>query len=85
MYNRLHAETLIDLWLAEDVGHGDLTSTLMIDPSATATFIVNAREPLVVAGIDVMAQVFRRSIGPMAPGCRPASRSRACTVRRKAS
>ena len=60
MYNRLHAETLIDLWLAEDVGHGDLTSTLMVDPSATATFLVNAREPLVVAGIGVMAQVFQR-------------------------
>lgn len=60
MYNHLHVEKLIDLWLAEDVGHGDITSSLMIDPSAVATFVVQAREPLVVAGIDVMAQVFRR-------------------------
>ena len=60
MYNRLHVGKLIDLWLEEDVGHGDLTTTLMVDPAATATFNVNAREPLVVAGIDVMAQVFDR-------------------------
>ena len=60
MYNRLHVERLIDLWLLEDVGHGDLTASLMIDPAATATFDVNAREPMVVAGIDVMAMVFRR-------------------------
>jgi nicotinate-nucleotide pyrophosphorylase (carboxylating) len=60
MYNRLHVEKLIDLWLLEDVGHGDLTATLMIDPAAQATFIVNAREPMVIAGIEVMAQVFQR-------------------------
>ena len=60
MYNHLHVERLIDLWLAEDVGHGDLTTTLMIDPAADAHFVVNAREPMVVAAIEVMAQVFRR-------------------------
>lgn len=60
MYNRLHVEKLIDLWLLEDVGHGDLTASLMIDATATATFDVNAREPMVVAGIDVMAMVFHR-------------------------
>ena len=60
MYNRLHVERLIDLWLLEDVGHGDLTATLMVDESAQASFDVNAREPMVVAGIDVMAMVFHR-------------------------
>ncbi len=60
MYNRLHVDRLIELWLAEDVGHGDLTATLMIDPAATATFLVNAREPMVVAGMDVLAAVFRK-------------------------
>jgi nicotinate-nucleotide pyrophosphorylase (carboxylating) len=60
MYNHLHVEKLIDLWLLEDVGHGDLTATLMVDASAQADFIVNAREHMVVAGIDVMAMVFRR-------------------------
>ncbi len=60
MYNRLHVEKLIDLWLLEDVGHGDLTATLMVDQAAQARFDVVAREPMVVAGIDVMAMVFRR-------------------------
>lgn len=60
MYNRLHVERLIDLWLQEDVGHGDLTATLMVDAGAQARFEVNAREAMVVAGIEVMAMVFRR-------------------------
>ena len=60
MYNRLHVERLIDLWLMEDVGHGDLTASLMIDTAAHATFDVNAREPMVIAGIEIMAMVFRR-------------------------
>ena len=60
MFNHLHVEKLIDLWLLEDVGHGDLTATLMVDRTATATFDVNARESMVVAGTDVMAMVFRR-------------------------
>ena len=60
MFNHLHVERLIDLWLLEDVGHGDLTATLMVDEAAVATFDVNSRESMVVAGIDVMAMVFRR-------------------------
>jgi nicotinate-nucleotide pyrophosphorylase (carboxylating) len=60
MYDARQVEALIDLWLNEDVGHYDLTSTLMVDAEATTTFVMNAREPMVVAGIDVAAQVFRR-------------------------
>ena len=60
MYNRLHIEKLIDLWLLEDVGHGDLTATLMVDEAAQAEFVVNAREHMVVSGLEVMAMVFRR-------------------------
>ena len=51
---------LIDLWLAEDIGHGDITSLTMIDAGATATFAMNARQPIAVAGIDVAAACFRR-------------------------
>ncbi len=29
---------LIDMWLAEDIGHGDLTALSMIEPDAKATF-----------------------------------------------
>lgn len=60
MYNSLHVDRLIELWLLEDVGHGDLTATLMVDAAAEATFNVNAREAMVVAGIDVMTAVFRK-------------------------
>ena len=51
---------LIDLWLAEDIGHGDLTSLAMIDADARGAFVMNAREPLALAGIEVAAACFRR-------------------------
>lgn len=56
--NRLNA--LIDLWLHEDVGGGDLTAELMIGAKTTAKFVMKAREPLVLAGADIAAQVFQR-------------------------
>jgi nicotinate-nucleotide pyrophosphorylase (carboxylating) len=51
---------LIDLWLAEDIGHGDLTSQGMIDADATGRFDMNARESMAVAGIGVAAAAFKR-------------------------
>jgi len=51
---------LIDLWLAEDIGHGDITSLTMIDAEATGAFAMNARQPIAVAGIEVAAACFRR-------------------------
>jgi nicotinate-nucleotide pyrophosphorylase (carboxylating) len=60
MYATTMLERLIDLWLDEDVGHGDLTAQLMVDAGAEARFDVNARERMVVAGIDVLARVIRR-------------------------
>jgi nicotinate-nucleotide pyrophosphorylase (carboxylating) len=51
---------LIDLWLAEDIGHGDLTALSMIEPDAKATFHMNAREELSLAGVDVAAMCFKR-------------------------
>jgi nicotinate-nucleotide pyrophosphorylase (carboxylating) len=60
MYDRFQALKLIDLWLDEDIGHVDLTAQLMVSPSATATFYMNAREPITIAGIEVAAAVFQR-------------------------
>ena len=60
MYDPFTLNRLIDAWLAEDIGHGDLTVQLMIDPAATASFDMNARDALTVAGIEVAAAVFRR-------------------------
>lgn len=51
---------LVDLWLAEDIGHGDLTALSMIEPDARATFHMNTRQHLSLAGIDVAAACFRR-------------------------
>jgi len=51
---------LIDLWLAEDIGHGDVTTLTMIEPDAHGAFAMNARQPLVLAGIEVAAACFRR-------------------------
>jgi nicotinate-nucleotide pyrophosphorylase (carboxylating) len=51
---------LIDLWLAEDIGHGDVTSLAMIDADAQGSFAMNARQPMALAGIEVAAACFRR-------------------------
>ena len=51
---------VIDLWLAEDIGHGDITSLTMIDADAQGAFHMNARQPIAVAGIEVAAACFRR-------------------------
>jgi nicotinate-nucleotide pyrophosphorylase (carboxylating) len=60
MYDRFAVDRLIDLWLLEDVGYGDLTAQTMIDEDATGAFVMNAREDLIVAGIDVALRVFQR-------------------------
>jgi nicotinate-nucleotide pyrophosphorylase (carboxylating) len=60
MYDRFQVDRLIDLWLAEDVGYCDLTAQLMLDEDAQATLYMNAREPMVIAGIEVAAMIGRR-------------------------
>ncbi len=60
MLDRYMMARLIDLWLAEDIGSGDLTSATMIDAQAQGSFRMNAREPQTVAGLEVAAEVFRR-------------------------
>ncbi len=60
MYDRFTTERLIDLWLHEDIGSCDLTAQVMIEESETGAFRMNAREPMIVAGLDIAAAVFRR-------------------------
>jgi nicotinate-nucleotide pyrophosphorylase (carboxylating) len=60
MYDRFAIARLIETWLAEDIGAGDLTVQLMIEPEEVGRFDINARETMVVAGIEVAADVFRR-------------------------
>lgn len=52
--------------LAEDIGQGDLTSALTVDAEAQARGKILAKAPLVVAGLDVAAEVF----GAVAPTAR---------------
>ncbi|MGE0797962.1 MAG: carboxylating nicotinate-nucleotide diphosphorylase [Lautropia sp.] len=60
MYDPFQIDRLIDLWLTEDIGYCDLTAQVMIEPDETGAFYMNAREPIVIAGIDVAARVFLR-------------------------
>jgi nicotinate-nucleotide pyrophosphorylase (carboxylating) len=54
------AGRLIDLALEEDLGRGDLTTDALIGSEITAIGTIVAREPLVVAGLLVAAEVFVR-------------------------
>lgn len=60
MYDSFATDRLIDLWLSEDIGACDLTVQLMIEPGAAGRFRMNAREPMILAGIEVAARIFRR-------------------------
>ena len=60
MYDIFQVDRLIDLWLTEDIGYCDLTAQLMIDEEAQATFHMNAREPMVIAGIGIAQRIFQR-------------------------
>jgi len=46
--------------LAEDCGAGDITTTATVDPEQRASGVVLAKSPCVVAGLDVLAEVFRQ-------------------------
>ncbi len=51
---------LLDLALAEDVGPGDVTSELTIDADREGRARIEAREALVVCGLEIAREVFRR-------------------------
>jgi nicotinate-nucleotide pyrophosphorylase (carboxylating) len=52
--------TDVDRWLAEDVGDGDLTSVSVLDEDATCVARVLVKQPGVVCGLEVAAEVFDR-------------------------
>ncbi len=59
---RLDSSTtrLLDLALAEDIGGGDVTSTLTVPVERYARGTIQAKAPGVISGLDVAAEVFRR-------------------------
>ena len=44
--------------LAEDIGSGDATTLAIVSEAATARAVMRAREPLVVAGLDIAKTAF---------------------------
>jgi nicotinate-nucleotide pyrophosphorylase (carboxylating) len=53
-------DTLIDLALSEDLGAGDLTSRAVFAPGHRSRAVVEARQSLVICGLEVAARVFAR-------------------------
>lgn len=53
-------DLLIDLALEEDAPSGDLTSESIFSREATAVARIEAREPLIVCGLQIVEQVFQR-------------------------
>jgi nicotinate-nucleotide pyrophosphorylase (carboxylating) len=49
---------LIEIALKEDIGPGDITTDNLIDPQQEGSGKIIAKEPLVIAGLDVARQVF---------------------------
>ncbi|KIX84544.1 carboxylating nicotinate-nucleotide diphosphorylase [Thermus filiformis] len=56
----------LDLWLEEDLGHGDLTSLLLIPEDQVGRGVVLAKEEGVLAGLEVARAVFARVDGRIA-------------------
>ena len=50
---------LVELAVAEDLGSGDITTRLLVPEGRTCEAVLEAREPLVVCGLEVAAAVFR--------------------------
>jgi|SRR5450830_899024 len=60
MYDVFQTDRLIDQWLTEDIGYCDLTAQVMIEADEVGAFYMNARETMIVSGIEVAARVFKR-------------------------
>ena len=55
-------DRIIDAALAEDVGEGDVTSQAVIPADLQFHGVMAARETMVVAGLPLVAEVFRRVV-----------------------
>ncbi|MBH0115676.1 carboxylating nicotinate-nucleotide diphosphorylase [Salinibacterium sp. NG253] len=57
--NQQLVDNVILMALAEDAPWGDVTSEAFVPEDATATAVLNAREPGVASGLDVFARTFQ--------------------------
>ncbi len=55
-------DRVIDAALAEDIGAGDVTSKAVIPADLQFHGVMASREPMVVAGLPLVAEVFRRVV-----------------------
>lgn len=58
--SRQEIEEFIDRALAEDIGRGDLTTNVTIDPATTLKVAMQSRQDVVVCGLEIAAAVFHR-------------------------
>ena len=49
---------IIRMALAEDIGHGDITTRATVDPDKDGTAVIIAKEDFILAGIEVFLEVF---------------------------
>ncbi len=52
-------EETLCAWLQEDLGHGDLTSELTLPPRVEGEAVILAKEPGILAGLEIARRVFR--------------------------
>jgi nicotinate-nucleotide pyrophosphorylase (carboxylating) len=50
---------LIEIALKEDIGPGDITTNNLIDPNLEGKGLIIAKEPLVLAGLEIVTRVFQ--------------------------
>ena len=55
-----HIEDIVRLALAEDVGIGDITTFLVVDPEITARAEIMTRQDMVVAGMEAARRTFEQ-------------------------
>lgn len=53
-------DRLIDAALTEDIGHGDITTENLVPPQWTGQGRIIAKEPCVLAGLEIAERVFKR-------------------------
>ena len=58
--SRQEIEEFIDRALAEDIGRGDLTTNVTIDPATTLKVAMQSRQDVVLCGLEIAAAVFHR-------------------------
>lgn len=58
--NSEHVNHMIDLAIREDVGSGDITTALLPNADMSGKGKIIAKEPIVVAGLEIAQQVFEK-------------------------